>query len=59
MERHLRTHGCLLHHHGANHDVWLNPVNLRKSSVPRHKEIKNGTVRGICRALDIPKPSAL
>ena len=44
LERHLRDHGCLLHHHGGNHDVWLNPANMRKVSVPRHREIKNGTV---------------
>jgi mRNA interferase HicA len=59
LERHLRDQGCLLHHHGANHDIWLNPANMRKSPVPRHKDIKKGTVRGICRILDIPRPAGM
>lgn len=25
FERHLREHGCFLHHRGGNHDVWINP----------------------------------
>ena len=25
LERHLRQHGCVLHHHSGRHDVWLNP----------------------------------
>jgi predicted RNA binding protein YcfA (HicA-like mRNA interferase family) len=59
LERHLRDHGCLLHHHGGNHDIWLNPANMRKAPVPRHREIKKGTVRGICRTLDIPRPPSI
>jgi mRNA interferase HicA len=55
-EQHLRVHGCVLHHHGAKHDVWLNPINLARTSVPRHNQIKRGTVRGICRILGIPRP---
>ena len=45
LDRHLRNHGCLLHHHGGNHDVWLNLENMRKVSVPKHRGIKKGTVR--------------
>jgi predicted RNA binding protein YcfA (HicA-like mRNA interferase family) len=59
LERHLRQHGCVLHHRGANHDIWLNPTNLHKVPVPRHKEIKKGTVRGICRILEISVPLGL
>ena len=51
LERHLRQCGCVLHHHGRDHDVWLNPSNLAQSPVPRHSQIKRGTVRGICRIL--------
>jgi hypothetical protein len=58
LERHLREHGCVLHHHGAKHDVWLNPANMRRAPLPRHKEIKKGMVRGLCRMLDIPPPAA-
>jgi len=28
LEQHLRLHGCVLHDHGAKHDVWINPINL-------------------------------
>jgi mRNA interferase HicA len=56
LERHLRAHGCTLHHHGAKHDVWVNPTSLVQASVPRHSRIKRGTVRGICRILGIPPP---
>jgi hypothetical protein len=33
VERHLREQGCFLHHHGANHDVWLNPANMKEDLV--------------------------
>ena len=57
LERHLREHGCTLHHHGAKHDVWVNFVTLAQASVPRHAKIKRGTARGICRILGIPRPT--
>jgi hypothetical protein len=59
LEQHLRAKGCILHHHGAIHDIWVNPENLAQSPVLRHKEIKRGTVRGICRILGIPRPTGL
>ncbi|MGB6496694.1 MAG: type II toxin-antitoxin system HicA family toxin [Candidatus Acidiferrum sp.] len=38
------------------HSIWFNP-NLRTiASVPRHREIKEGTVRAICKQLEIPQP---
>jgi hypothetical protein len=59
LEKHLRSFGCLLHHHGGNHDIWLNPRNLRQAPVPRHRQIKRGTARGVCVILEIPKPPGL
>ncbi len=59
LERHLRAQGCLLHHHGRKHDVWVNPANLAQAPVPRHVRIKRGTVRGICRILGIPRPPGI
>jgi mRNA interferase HicA len=56
FENHLRTHGCGLHRHGAKHDIWINPANRRKSSVPRHNTIKPGIVRSVCRKLEISLP---
>lgn len=59
FERHLRGHGCQLHHHGGNHDVWINPANLAQAPVPRHTHLKRGTARGVCRILGIPRPPGL
>jgi mRNA interferase HicA len=55
LERHLRRHGCEFFREGGSHSVWWNPQNRKMTSVPRHKEIKEGTVRGICKQLEIPR----
>jgi hypothetical protein len=59
FEEHLREHGCVLRHHGGKHDIWSNPANLTQAPVPRHRVLKRGTVRGICRILGIPRPPGL
>lgn len=59
LEKHLKDHGCILHHHGGKHDVWLNPKNLAQSPVPRHRVLKRGTAKSICRILGIPLASGL
>ena len=56
LEQHLHGQGCVFFREGGAHTVWLNPSNRKISSVPRHREIKEGTVRGICRQLEIPQP---
>ena len=56
LERHLRRHGCVFFREGGTHTVWLNPSNRKITSVPRHREIKEGTARGICKQLEIPRP---
>ena len=56
LERHLREQGCVFFCEGGAHTVWLNPANRKITSVPRHREIKEGTVRGICRQLEITQP---
>lgn len=56
LERHLRSHGCAFHHHGGRHDIWVNMNNLRRAPIPRHRMIKRGTVKAICRQLGIPLP---
>ncbi len=59
LEQHLREHGCQLVRHGAKHDVWVNPANGHDTTVPRHREIKSGVVRSICKRLEIPLPPGL
>ena len=45
LERHLREEGCVLDREGGGHSIWLNPSLRKIASVPRHREIKEGTVR--------------
>lgn len=56
LEQHLRERGCVSFREGGAHTVWFNPANRKIASVPRHREIKKGTVRGICRQLEIRQP---
>ncbi len=56
FEKHLRQHGCFLHHHGSNHDVWRIGESEVNGIVPRHENVKTGIVAGVCRILGIPKP---
>jgi len=56
LERHLRTHGCQFVREGGAHTLWANSSTRKVAPVPRHREIKEGTVRAICRQLEIPRP---
>ena len=56
LERHLRQQGCVFLREGGAHAIWLNPQHHKIASVPRHREIKEGTVRAICKQLEIPQP---
>lgn len=56
FEQHLRRHGCRLAREGAKHSIWENPTSGSSAAVPRHGELKRGTVRRICIDLDIPQP---
>jgi hypothetical protein len=42
LERHLRQHGCAFFREGSAHTIWRNPSNRKITSVPRHREIKEG-----------------
>ncbi len=60
LERHLRAHHAELLRQGARHSVWAigGPESERIAAVPRHSEIKPGTVRAICKDLEIPPPAS-
>ena len=51
--RELEKAGCILHRHGSRHDIYLNPVNGRKSPIPRHTEIKDSLCRLIRKQLGL------
>jgi hypothetical protein len=59
LESHLRAHGCILHHAGGKHDIWVNAETLAQAPIPRHREVKRGTARSICRVLGVPLPPSL
>jgi mRNA interferase HicA len=54
--KHLRANGCELLREGANHSIYINKLNNKISTVPRHKEIKNNLCRKICKDLEISSP---
>lgn len=56
VERHLGACGCSFAREGGRHTLWKNPANGKVAPVPRHREIKEGTVKAICKQLDIPSP---
>jgi len=53
LVRQLEAGGCVLHRHGAKHDIYLNPANGLKQPVPRHVEIDNRLARHIKRYLGL------
>jgi len=57
LERHLTEHGCRFARQASRHELWENPANGQRTTVPRHKEIKPPTARGICRQLGVPAPT--
>lgn len=52
--KHLREHGCIFIREGGRHSWWLNPEQNKRSSIPRHNEIKDQLGRKICKDLGIP-----
>jgi mRNA interferase HicA len=57
LERHLKAHGCRLAREAAKHELWENAGTGQRTTVPRYREIKLPTARGICRQLGIPPPA--
>lgn len=53
---HLLAHGCRFVREGAEHSIWENPINGRRTSVPRHREVADFTAARICKQLGIPTP---
>ena len=51
---HLRENGCMLKREGGSHSWYVNTINGKLASVPRHTDINEITVMKICKQLDIP-----
>ena len=54
--RHLRSNDCNFYREGGRHSIWKRNGLELYSQVPRHNEIARGTVRKICRDLQISVP---
>jgi predicted RNA binding protein YcfA (HicA-like mRNA interferase family) len=52
LEKLLRDHGCRKVGEGGGHSVWENAKGT-ETTIPRHKEIKKFTARGICKTLGV------
>ncbi len=57
LERHLIAPGWALARQAAKHELWENAATGERAAVPRHREIKTTTARGIYRQLSVPIPS--
>ncbi len=51
--RELTAAGCVLKRHGKKHDIYMNPGNARKASVPRHTEIRDSLATATKRQLGV------
>ncbi|MDH3324583.1 MAG: type II toxin-antitoxin system HicA family toxin [Candidatus Peregrinibacteria bacterium] len=56
--KHLRKNDCYLHREGKNHSIFVSEGSQKVSAVPRHNELKNFTVRDICKQLGISFPKS-
>jgi mRNA interferase HicA len=54
--RHLEKHGCELLREGGSHTVYVNRLEQKSSTIPRHREINDFLARKICRDLQVPEP---
>lgn len=57
LEKHLKNNNCELLREGGRHSIWVNILNNKKTSIPRHKEIDNHLAKEICKQLEIPLPT--
>jgi mRNA interferase HicA len=51
--KYLRSQGCKFVREGSRHSWWWNPIQNKRSSVPRHSEIDDNLARKICKDLGI------
>ncbi|MBO6079434.1 MAG: type II toxin-antitoxin system HicA family toxin [Bacteroidales bacterium] len=53
--QHLTAHNCVLLREGKKHSLYKNTSNGKSTSVPRHPDIQEITVKEICKQLGIPQ----
>lgn len=53
--KHLEKNGCYLIREGANHAIYINPINNKQTAVGRHQELDNLLCKKICKQLEVPE----
>ncbi len=53
--KHLHNHNCALRREGGSHSLYQNKTTGAISTIPRHPDVKEGTVKAICKQLGIPQ----
>ena len=55
LTRKAKKKGCYVKRHGAEHDIWIDPVTGNTARIPRHqsKEMATGTVQSIMKDLGL------
>ena len=54
--RHLEANGCQFVREGGKQSGYRNTAIGKHSTVPRHRDIKDGLARKICRDLGVSEP---
>ncbi|MEQ8954172.1 MAG: type II toxin-antitoxin system HicA family toxin [Gammaproteobacteria bacterium] len=53
--RWIESHGCELLREGGRHSWYHNPLQNRRSAIPRHREINDYLAKKICSDLGVPE----
>ncbi|MDP3542505.1 MAG: type II toxin-antitoxin system HicA family toxin [Elusimicrobiota bacterium] len=54
--RELTKADCVLHRQGKRHEIWRNPANNHRTSVPRHAELRDTLCKEIRVQLGLEVP---
>ena len=54
LVKHLEQNGCYLLREGANHTIYVNPLNQKQTAVGRHQKLDNMLCKKVCKQLEIP-----
>ena len=54
--KHLGENNCELHRNSSKHDIFINNVSKKKTTIPKHPDIDERLCTEICKQLNIPKP---
>ena len=54
--KHIVSYKCELLREGGNHTIFVNRIEKKVSTIPRHREIDENLCKKICKDLGIPRP---